>query len=96
MRPTNFDSMKGEVYNLGADTLNSTKLEFAQKIQEITGCELTEHSNKTDPDKRDYLVSSQKLYNLGFTPIDTTLDQRVRELSVFCSNISDTEGMFNY
>jgi nucleoside-diphosphate-sugar epimerase len=96
MRPNNFFNMKGQVYNLGADTLNSTKLEFAQKIQEITGCELTEHNNKTDPDKRDYLVSSQKLYSLGFTPIDTTLDQKVRELSVFCSNISDTEGMFNY
>ena len=96
MRPTNFGGMKGQVYNLGADTLNSTKLEFAQKIQEITGCEVTEHSDKTDPDKRDYLVSSQKLYNLGFTPIDTTLDQRVRELSVFCSNVTDTDGMFNY
>jgi len=92
----NFQKMKGQVYNLGADTLNSTKLEFAQKIQEITGCKLTEHNDKTDPDKRDYVVSSQKLYNLGFTPIDTTLDQRVRELSVFCTNTTSTDGMFNY
>lgn len=96
MRPNNFKRMKGQVYNLGADTLNSTKLEFAKKIQELTQCKLYEHNDKTDPDKRDYLVSSKKLYSLGYEPIDTTLDQRVRELVVFCSNITNTDGMFNY
>lgn len=92
----NFDKMKQNVYNLGADSLNATKLEFATKVKELTGCELAEHHNKTDPDKRDYIVSSQKLYDTGFTIEDSTMDKSIKELHYFCKNIINTDGMFNY
>lgn len=92
----NFSTMKGSVYNLGADSLNSTKLEFAKEIQRIIGCEVFEHADKTDPDKRDYVVSSEKLYKLGFQIEDNTLDTRVVELHKFCKSLDNTEGMFNY
>lgn len=96
MQLDNFNKMKNQVYNLGTDTLNSTKLDFAKKVSDITGCKIIEHEYKTDPDKRNYLVSSQKLYNLGFTPIDTSLDENIKELSIFCSYIKNTYRMFNY
>ena len=35
--------------------------------------------SKTDPDKRDYIVSSQKLYNLGFE-CKYDLDDGIRQL----------------
>jgi nucleoside-diphosphate-sugar epimerase len=92
----NFDQMRGQVYNLGADSLNSTKLDFAKQIQKVLGCEIVEHNEKTDPDKRDYLVSSQKLYDLGFNIEDTTLDRNIIELYDFCKDLTDTTGMFNY
>jgi nucleoside-diphosphate-sugar epimerase len=88
--------MRGQVYNLGADSLNSTKLDFAKQIQKVLGCEIVEHNEKTDPDKRDYLVSSQKLYDLGFNIEDTTLDRNIIELYDFCKDLTDTTGMFNY
>lgn len=92
----NFDRMKGQVYNLGADSLNSTKLDFAKQIQKVIGCDIVEHSNSTDPDKRDYLVSSKKLYDSGFEIEDKTLDRNILELYDFCKNLTDTSGMFNY
>jgi|TARA_R110002020_G_scaffold46539_24_gene132431 nucleoside-diphosphate-sugar epimerase len=96
MEEENFQKMKGEVYNLGTDSLNSTKLEFAKKIQEIVGCEVNEHQFKTDPDKRDYLVSNKKLNSLGFESEDVKLDDRVEELAEFCNGLDCTNGMFNY
>lgn len=92
----NFEMMKGQVYNLGADSLNSTKLDFAKQIQKVIGCEIAEHDNKTDPDRRDYIVSSQKLYDLGFEIEDKTLDKNILELYEFCNSLEDTNGMFNY
>lgn len=92
----NFNIMKGQVYNLGADSLNSTKLDFAKQIQKVIGCEIVEHNDNTDPDKRDYVVSSKKLYGLGFEIEDSSLDKDILELHDFCKTLQDTEGMFNY
>lgn len=60
------DDMKGEVYNLGNDAINTTKTELVKKICAITGATWSIVDDRTDPDKRDYEVSSQKLYNLGY------------------------------
>jgi len=94
----NFEDMKGTVYNLGTDSLNATKLEFAQKISEITGCKITVSENKTDPDKRDYLVCNKKLYDTGFDPIDKTLDKEVHNIWKFLSDNGDKnlDYAFNY
>jgi len=62
----NYTSMIGNVYNLGNDSMNMTKLSLVEKICELTGATHSSDDSRTDPDKRDYIVSSKKLYDLGF------------------------------
>jgi nucleoside-diphosphate-sugar epimerase len=61
----NRKNLAGEVYNLGNDKINTTKEKLVELIREHIPFEI-EVVNKTDPDKRDYLVSSKKLHNAGF------------------------------
>lgn len=71
------EQMQHQVYNLGNDSINMTKLKLAQRIGEAFGAEVVESSG-SDPDKRDYLVSSQKLTNrmaLRLTSLDSGLDE---------------------
>lgn len=56
------------VFNLGNDSLNTTKENLVKEICSIVGSDFVIQDNRTDPDKRDYLVSSQKLYSLGWKP----------------------------
>lgn len=78
--------MVGGVYNLGNDTINTTKLELVQKICNKMNCSYDIITNRTDPDKRDYIVSSQKLYNTGYVPI-RDLDYGIVEMADLYSNI---------
>lgn len=55
----------GQVYNVGNDGINMTKLEMARLIAHFFGADVREVPG-TDPDARDYLVSSQKLKQAGF------------------------------
>jgi nucleoside-diphosphate-sugar epimerase len=85
------DSMLGEAYNLGLSTANLTKRQLAEKIKEhlpdffIHSADIGE-----DPDKRDYLVSNEKLESTGWYP-DYSLDDGIEELikgySIIRSNI---------
>ena len=72
----------GEAYNLGNDNINCTKKQLAEIISNTLGTSYSINENRTDPDKRDYEVSSQKLYNTGFTP-DIDLINGVKELDNF-------------
>lgn len=94
----NFDIMKGNIYNLGTDSLNATKLEFAMKIKELTNCEIIVSNSITDKDKRDYIVSNKKLYATGFSPIDTELDSEVFKIIEFLNDNKQTDlsYTFNY
>ena len=42
------------------------KLQLAQKINQYAPVEIIKAEFTQDPDKRDYIVSSQKIYDLGF------------------------------
>lgn len=55
-----------QVFNLGNDSINTTKLDLANQIAFLTGCEVVVDPSRTDPDKRDYLVSSEKLASIGY------------------------------
>jgi nucleoside-diphosphate-sugar epimerase len=80
----NRDRMKGNVYNLGNDSINMTKESLAHIICDVTGASYVPVSHRTDPDKRDYIVSSQKLYDLGYKPkID--LREGIKEILEFCA-----------
>jgi nucleoside-diphosphate-sugar epimerase len=62
----NWDLCKNETYNLGNDLLNMNKMQLAQKIQEHLPLEIIRAEITSDPDVRDYIVSSEKFYNKGF------------------------------
>jgi len=71
----NYDKMRGNVYNVGGDELNFTKLEVCQLIQEaVEGCEILPSAEGTDADKRDYKVSYEKIRKLGFQPTISVKD----------------------
>lgn len=77
-----YDTMKGEPYNVGLSSANLTKRQLAEKIRKFVP-ELYIHSAPIgeDPDKRDYLVSNEKIEAMGWAP-DHTLDDGIRELLV--------------
>jgi nucleoside-diphosphate-sugar epimerase len=62
----NWDVCKNETFNVGNDSINMNKLQLAQKINEHIPVEIIRAEFTNDPDKRDYIVSSQKIYDLGF------------------------------
>jgi nucleoside-diphosphate-sugar epimerase len=75
-----YDEMKGEPYNVGLSSANITKRQLAEKIKEYVP-ELYIHSAEIgeDPDKRDYIVSNEKIESLGWSP-DYSLDDGIPEL----------------
>lgn len=76
----NFDAMKNEVYNLGLDEANYTKLELCKEIQkQIPELNIFEADIGEDPDKRDYLVSNRKLLNAGYKA-KITVAEGIKEL----------------
>jgi nucleoside-diphosphate-sugar epimerase len=76
----NADSMVGRPYNLGLDNANLSKEELAFKIKEYVPDFYLHFSEiGSDPDKRDYIVSNQRLKEAGFEA-KRTLDQGIPEL----------------
>lgn len=76
----NSSRMCGEVYNLGLDSANLTKYELALKIQSfLPSFYIHTAPIGHDPDKRNYIVSSEKLRIAGFTA-SRSLDSGIREL----------------
>ncbi len=76
----NYEKMKGEPYNVGLSSANLTKRQLAEKIQEYVP-KLYIHSAEIgeDPDKRDYIVSNEKIESLGWRA-DYSLDDGIQEL----------------
>lgn len=74
------DSMAGKPYNVGLEDANLSKLELCRKIQEhLPRFVYLEAPIGEDPDKRDYIVSNQRILATGFTP-EWDLDRGIREL----------------
>lgn len=67
------------VYNMGAQELNCTKRDVAEKIKAKTGCYVHYADFGSDPDGRDYEVDYSKITSLGFKTTET-LDQTIDEL----------------
>ena len=75
-----FDGMQGEVYNVGLSDANLSKLELCQQIQKhLPGFMIHESNIGKDPDKRDYIVSNEKIERTGYKPA-FSLDDGIREL----------------
>jgi nucleoside-diphosphate-sugar epimerase len=76
----NFDAMKGQVYNVGLSEANLSKLELCQRIQkQVPAFVFIESEIGVDPDKRDYIVSNEKVERTGYRPA-VSLDEGIREL----------------
>ena len=77
---SSFETMKGNAYNLGLSSANLTKKQLALKIKEhIPVLEIMSSEFGQDPDKRDYIVSNNKLEKTGWSPTQS-IDDGIRQL----------------
>lgn len=75
-----FEQMKNKPYNVGLDDANLSKLELCREIQRLLPqFVFFEAPIGEDPDKRDYIVSNERLLATGFRP-EWSLDRGIREL----------------
>tara|TARA_R100000234_G_C4956115_1_gene159624 strand:+ start:216 stop:626 length:411 start_codon:yes stop_codon:yes gene_type:complete len=84
----NWDSCKNETFNVGNDAMNMNKLQLAQKIGNHLPLEIIRAEFTKDPDVRDYIVSSQKFYDLGYEckyDLDTSIQQLINAYSIIDS-----------
>ena len=76
----NADRMAGRPYNLGLDSANLSKGELARKIKEhVPNFYVHVAPIGQDPDKRNYIVSNQRLRQAGFAA-RRSLDEGIQEL----------------
>jgi nucleoside-diphosphate-sugar epimerase len=84
----NWDSCKNETYNVGNDSINMNKLQLAQTIQKHLPIEIIKAEFNSDPDIRDYIVSSEKIYSKGFEckyDLDDGVGQLIKAYSIIDS-----------
>jgi nucleoside-diphosphate-sugar epimerase len=75
-----FEKMKNEPYNVGLSDANLSKLELCQEIKKyVPDFYFVEAAVGEDPDKRDYIVSNEKIERTGFKP-DVSLGMGIQEL----------------
>ena len=90
----NWDSCKNETYNVGNDSINMNKLQLAQTIQKQIPIEIIKAEFNSDPDVRDYIVSSEKFYSKGFD-CRYNLDDGIKQL-IKAYAIIDSPWYANY
>ncbi len=76
----NFERMKGQAYNAGLSDANLSKRELCEEIQkQLPKFYFTEAKLREDPDKRNYIVSNEKIERTGFKP-NVSLQEGIAEL----------------
>jgi nucleoside-diphosphate-sugar epimerase len=76
----NAEKMAGQPYNVGLDEANLSKEELALKVKEyVPNFYIHFAPIGSDPDKRNYIVSNQRLREAGFEA-KRTLDDGIKEL----------------
>ena len=76
----NYDTYKGEVFNVGLSDANLSKKELLEKIQTyVKDFAVVYDDYYEDPDKRDYIVSNEKIEGTGWKPV-WNLDNGINEL----------------
>lgn len=76
----NFEKMNGQTYNCGLSDANLSKLQLCERIKEqLPKFQYLEAPIGVDPDKRNYLVSNDKIESLGFKP-SYSIDDGIKEL----------------
>jgi nucleoside-diphosphate-sugar epimerase len=77
----NFNKMKQNIYNVGSDKMNYSKLQIAKKIQKKTVCEVIT-STLNDPDKRNFIIDYSKIQKFKFIN-KVSIDDGINELVKF-------------
>jgi len=76
----NFDTIKNEAYNVGLSDANLSKWELCEEIKkQLPNFYFTEAEIGEDSDKRNYIVSNEKIESTGFKP-KCDLQQGITEL----------------
>ncbi|MDP3705847.1 MAG: NAD-dependent epimerase/dehydratase [Legionellaceae bacterium] len=77
---THFDTMKGQIYNVGLSDANVSKKELCERIQkQCPDFVVIDAPFGVDPDQRNYIVSNAKLEATGFKT-SMSLDAGIAEL----------------
>jgi nucleoside-diphosphate-sugar epimerase len=74
----NFDKMKGDVYNVGDESMNLSKKEITKSIKKLVDFEVID-SSLSDLDNRNFEISFQKIKKLGYST-KKTLDEGVVDI----------------
>ena len=76
----NFEKMKNNIFNLGLDDVNLSKIELANTIKKyLEDFKIVQNEFDRDPDQRNYIVSNKKIKAFGFR-FSKTLDFGIKEL----------------
>ena len=76
----NYHKLNNNAYNVGLTSANMSKLQLAQKIKEhVPNLVIIEEQFKEDFDKRNYVVSNEKLEKTGWL-CDYSIDAGIKEL----------------
>lgn len=75
----NQEKMRGEVYNVGSNSMNFSKRDICELIKERTNCYVHYADYDGDVDKRDYVVSYDKINKIGYETT-ITLEEGLDEL----------------
>ena len=76
----NLDKMINNVYNIGSDSMNYSKEEICNMIADKTGGFIHFEEIGQDADKRNYVVSYEKIKKLGFTAT-VSMKKGIEEIS---------------
>ena len=79
-----FDEMQGDAYNVGLNEANLSKEGLALKIKEhVPSLYIHFAEVGSDPDRRNYIVSNEKISRKGFV-VRRSLDEGIRQLLKVC------------
>ena len=73
------EAMAGEVYNVGDNNMNYSKLDCAQKIKEYVPHLDIIQSKLNDLDERNFVINFDKLNKFGFKPT-VSMDEGIKEM----------------
>ena len=76
----NYETYKGEVFNVGLSSANLNKQELLEKIQiHVPNFAISYNDYYEDPDKRNYIVSNDKIEDTGWKA-EWDLDKGIKQL----------------
>ena len=82
-----YDDMKGLPYNVGLPDVNLTKLELCEAIKKhLPDFYFCEAPIGSDPDKRSYIISNERILRTGWRPkysLDDAITELIRAMPMF-------------